>query len=764
MSEHTYQSFGDLVRPLNGAPGGAAPLGAAAAPPPAAASPAPSSPATDAHTHTVAPRTPSLNSLTIGILGAQLAWTVEMAYGTPYLLALGLSKQATSLVWIAGPLSGLVVQPLVGALSDQNSHSRFRRRKYILISAALIVLATLAVAYARALAKLVATLAGLGDWDPDAARTEHAAAITLGVAGFYLLDFSLNGLQASLRALVLDRSPPHLQSAANAWLGRHTHLGNILGYLFGYLDLAHAPFLSWIDPPAAVKTGTDSPPEEEEGAQFRRLAVLSLAVMALTVAITCLTQPEGPGHTTQSRADRESPAHRERRKPSAWRRAAGLVGTIRDNIRTLPLPVRRVCYVQFFAWTAWFPFLFYSTTYVAEALYASLPAGAPLPSSDEATRAGSFALLLYSLVSLAAGTLLPFLTSLSSPPPPPPSPSPHPRPRPRPRASLARRIGPLGRGVLKRLTPRNVWTFGLGWHALVMLAGTFAVPFALVMESIRDLGLDEVDAPDAPSSASASSDDDEEPTQPDGTNAPSTGSASPSVSVSGRSGLGPGPGPGRKDQPPPSVGAASRVPFRVSALRRQPSSYQGGPPAPTFRSGNGRRTAAASAPEAREPDERTALLRAGPDDHHDDGIDSRHSSPPTAVAGGTILGLHNMAIVLPQFLVALVAAGIFKLTSKRSAAALAALSTSFLAGAHAPSPPTSGADDGGLRAQDDVVWVLRFGGVAAFVGMFVSRWVCETWSERESREWCEWGWRGDGFEEEGRVGEREGEREGDLAP
>ena len=81
--------------------------------------------------------------LTVGLAGAQLTWTVEMAYvvstssnttgranglrvcgadplfrrnsfGTPYLLSLGLSKQATSLVWLAGPLSGLIVQPTIG--------------------------------------------------------------------------------------------------------------------------------------------------------------------------------------------------------------------------------------------------------------------------------------------------------------------------------------------------------------------------------------------------------------------------------------------------------------------------------------------------------------------------------------------------------------------------------------------------------------------------------------------------------------------------
>lgn len=36
------------------------------------------------------------------------------SFGTPYLLSLGLSKQSTSLVWLAGPLSGLLVQPIIG--------------------------------------------------------------------------------------------------------------------------------------------------------------------------------------------------------------------------------------------------------------------------------------------------------------------------------------------------------------------------------------------------------------------------------------------------------------------------------------------------------------------------------------------------------------------------------------------------------------------------------------------------------------------------
>lgn len=62
-------------------------------------------------------------------------------------------------------------------------------------------------------------------------------AIGIAVTAFYLLDFSLNALQASLRNLLLDVTPPEQLSAGNAWHGRMTHAGNILGYGFGKLPL-----------------------------------------------------------------------------------------------------------------------------------------------------------------------------------------------------------------------------------------------------------------------------------------------------------------------------------------------------------------------------------------------------------------------------------------------------------------------------------------------------------------------------------------------
>lgn len=57
---------------------------------------------------------------------------------TPYLLQLGLTKSYTSAVWIAAPLSGLIMQPVIGVLAD-SSRSKWGRRRPFMIGGALIV-------------------------------------------------------------------------------------------------------------------------------------------------------------------------------------------------------------------------------------------------------------------------------------------------------------------------------------------------------------------------------------------------------------------------------------------------------------------------------------------------------------------------------------------------------------------------------------------------------------------------------------------------
>jgi solute carrier family 45 protein 1/2/4 len=101
------------------------------------------------------------------------------------------------------------------------------------------------------------------------------AAIALAVVSFYVLDFALNALQASLRNLLLDITPSEQLSAGNAWHSRMTQAGNIVGYGFGFLPLASLPIIRLLG-----------------GDQFRKFCIIVIFLLVITVWITCHTQAE----------------------------------------------------------------------------------------------------------------------------------------------------------------------------------------------------------------------------------------------------------------------------------------------------------------------------------------------------------------------------------------------------------------------------------------------------------------------------------------
>lgn len=93
-----------------------------------------------------------------------------------------------------------------------------------------------------------------------------------------------------------------------------------------------------------------------------------------------------------------------------------LFADIFQNITNLPKPIQDICNVQFFAWIGWFPFLFYSTTWVAEIYDRTLTEedSGVIDKVGQATRAGSFAFLVYSLISLSSSFLVPLFVSSSN--------------------------------------------------------------------------------------------------------------------------------------------------------------------------------------------------------------------------------------------------------------------------------------------------------------------------------------------------------------
>lgn len=94
-----------------------------------------------------------LPALTIGLLGIQLAWSTEMSYGSPYLLSLGLTKSSMAIVFLAGPLSGLVMAPLIGLLADSCTSKWGRRKPFVVVGTLGTVLALLLLGWTEHVAR-----------------------------------------------------------------------------------------------------------------------------------------------------------------------------------------------------------------------------------------------------------------------------------------------------------------------------------------------------------------------------------------------------------------------------------------------------------------------------------------------------------------------------------------------------------------------------------------------------------------------------------
>jgi solute carrier family 45 protein 1/2/4 len=93
-----------------------------------------------------------------------------------------------ALVWVAGPLTGVLVQPYVGLKSDRSRIKWGRRRPYIAGGAVATVVSLLALAWAR---QIVGGFLGLFGADP-ALQLVRVSIMGFAVLCIYIVDFSIN--------------------------------------------------------------------------------------------------------------------------------------------------------------------------------------------------------------------------------------------------------------------------------------------------------------------------------------------------------------------------------------------------------------------------------------------------------------------------------------------------------------------------------------------------------------------------------------------
>lgn len=262
-------------------------------------------------------------SFAIGFFGLQFAWQMRIILSGPVTEELGASPFLFGLIWLAGPFTGMVVQPLVGVLSDKTTSRFGRRRPYLLGGALLSALALWALPNS----------APITNWFANTLHTNFPAWFALFFAAvmIWILDACVNIAQGPYRALVPDVVPQEQHSIANSYISLAIGLGSVIA-------AGTAPFLKWAF-----------------NYQMPIVAQFIIAALAFSLGMlwTCLAIKEKK-HEPKDEVKGEK---------------FDFIQSLKDFFALSP-EVGKICWMQFFTWIGTMCMMIYFTQYCVHTVFA----------------------------------------------------------------------------------------------------------------------------------------------------------------------------------------------------------------------------------------------------------------------------------------------------------------------------------------------------------------------------------------------------------
>lgn len=314
-------------------------------------------------------------NMSFGFLGIQFGFALQGGFMSRIFQTLGAGKEDIPFLWVAAPLTGLIVQPIIGYLSDRTWSAKWgRRRPYFLIGAILSSFALFFMPYSSTL------------WM---------------AAGFlWILDASINISMEPFRALVADKLPESQRSygfvVQTLIIGIGTWIASNLPWMVSELGVSNSAESGVI--PMSVKVA------------FSIGAFVFLASILYTVFTTEEYPPEDMEEFEKEKAKKNN-----------------FIPDILNNIGSMPLTMKKLGVIQFFSWFAFFTMWSMANPALTEHVYKT---PAPIESEykmSDATQVEAFniantkfqessnsvgsAMGVYGLSSMAFALLLTFYTS-----------------------------------------------------------------------------------------------------------------------------------------------------------------------------------------------------------------------------------------------------------------------------------------------------------------------------------------------------------------
>jgi len=313
--------------------------------------------------------------MSFGFLGIQFGFALQGGFMSRIFQTLGADKEAIPLLWIAAPLTGLLVQPIIGYLSDRTWHPTLGRRKpYFLIGA---ILSSVVLFF-----------------------VPHSPALWMAVGFLWILDASINISMEPFRALVADKLPESQRSygfvVQTLIIGIGTWIASNLPWMVSKLGVSNSAASGVV--PMSVKVAF----------------AIGAFVFLTSVLFTILTTSEYPPEDMEA-------FEKEKAQKSRF------VKDIIENIGKMPLTMKQLGVIQFFSWFAFFTMWSMANPALTEHVF-----NTPVPSEvnyDMLTTAGlqafdiantafqessnsvGSAMGIYGLASMAFALLLTFYTS-----------------------------------------------------------------------------------------------------------------------------------------------------------------------------------------------------------------------------------------------------------------------------------------------------------------------------------------------------------------
>ena len=265
-------------------------------------------------------------NMSLGFLGIQFGFALQNANASRILSVFGADVEHLSWFWIAAPLTGLIVQPIVGHYSDNTWCKLGRRRPYFLIGAIFASISLVFMPNSPMLASVIPPM-------------------FIGAGILMIMDASINVSMEPFRALVGDLTPSEQRTFGFSIQTALIGVGAVLGSWFPYI-LAEWMGISKIAEPGQIPDNLTF--------SFYVGAVVFMATIIWTVVKTKEYSPEEEAKFINDDNEIE-----EKSKFS----------DIFKDFANMPKTMKQLGVVQFFTWFSLFSLWVFSTPAIAVHIY-----------------------------------------------------------------------------------------------------------------------------------------------------------------------------------------------------------------------------------------------------------------------------------------------------------------------------------------------------------------------------------------------------------